>query len=165
MSARTASTIVLTAVVTGAAVGGIALAQPAMARAAAISALPVLTRQQTPLVDLPDNLVSTTLGNGGLDEESARLLGKDAETSFWAALDTASNICLVAQSRAHPELSAATCPGAQDFLIRGAWLQVVSSEWNVEAQLQPDARAGTAPGAGWVRLTDALSVRADGAGK
>jgi hypothetical protein len=128
----------------------------AFGREAAISAASVLGGNQARADRLPPSFPADLHGTGGIDPSSTRLLGVQAGTRYWIALDRSSNVCIVAQSVSSADLTAASCSAAGDLEARGASLRVDAGEWRLEAFLVPDSVDASSVRAPWSRVADNL---------
>jgi hypothetical protein len=128
----------------------------AFGRDAAISTAQVLGGSQARADRLPPGFPAELHGTGGIDPSTTRLLGVQAGTRYWIALDRSSNVCVVAQSLSSAELTAASCSSAGDLEARGASLRVEAGTWRLEAFLVPDSVDASSLPAPWSRVADNL---------
>jgi hypothetical protein len=116
----------------------LSMSAPAAAQAEAESAVSALAKPQKPLDELPTSFQPELHGEGGLRTATARLLGTDASTRYWVALDRSSNVCVIAINLSAPEFTASGCIRPNELPERAAELRVTGQTWNLEAYLLPD---------------------------
>ncbi len=79
-----------------------------------------------------------SIGDGGVNLESVRLLGSSSGVSYWAALDRSDNVCLIFELKS--ETIGFSCVPAEQFNKQGALAGVenmLTGEY-LEARLVPD---------------------------
>jgi hypothetical protein len=145
---------VVVSIVGGSVIWGAAGA--AAARDAGLSAAPVLAQPQSKVDRFPQGFPADQHGSGGIDPVTSQLLGVQAGTRYWLALDRSANVCLLAQSVSRPDLTAATCASGGDLEASGGSLQVDAGTWRVEAFLLPDSVDTSSLSAPWSAVADNL---------
>jgi hypothetical protein len=135
----------------------------AVARDAALSTAHVLAQNQAKADRLPPAFPADLHGTGGIDPSTSRLLGVQAGTRYWIALDRSSNVCVLAQSVIRAVETAASCSTAGELEARGGSLRVDAGAWKLEAFLLPDSVDASSLKAPWTRVADNL-VTYTGAG-
>jgi hypothetical protein len=100
---------------------------------------------------LPQHLVTGEQALTAIDHESTRTLGTDTEgIRYWAAFNSADELCLIAALPGDLQFTGMGCASADNLKKRALRLQVADAGTAVNAYLIPDSFVGTA-----VRTNDA----------
>jgi hypothetical protein len=122
--------------------GGTDRAAPAMAiEQLSLLSAPASAQDRLPAeVDQPDG------GAGDIVRSSVRLVGETTAARFWAGVDSAGQVCLIAYLTPPDWVAGISCAPVSDFAHHGLWVAVQrGSEGELRGHLLPDGYAESKP--------------------